>query len=112
MATRPTVKRKKNPVPPSRRLQVDAGMKLFSDFTGHDGKLFSVSKPNMPDVVLVVGYLDAVMYETIRDGETEKYIHKFKKQSRPLLCSSSDGKQLIVLGGGYDFTERGIVDKT
>ena len=63
-------------------------------------------------MVITVGYLDAVMYETVRDGKTEKYIHRFKKQARPLLCSSYDGTQLLILGGGYDFTDRGIVDKT
>jgi len=105
------VKRKTNPVPHVKKTQVGQGMKLFSDFTGSKGKLVTVSKPDMPNVALVVGYLDAVMYETIRDGKPEKYIHKFKKKSRPLLASSYDGKQLLVLGGGYDFTDRGIVDK-
>ena len=51
------------------------------------------------------------MYDTVRDGESEKYIHRFKKRSRPLLVSSSDGKSLHILGGEYEFTDRGIVDK-
>lgn len=104
-------RRKANPVPHLKQVQIDKGMDLFANFTGHKGELFSVEKPNIPDVVLTVGYLDAVMYETIRDGKVEKYIHKFAKKSRPLLCSTYDGKQLIILGGGYDFTDRGIVDK-
>lgn len=109
MAKKPT--RKRNPVPPSRTAQVNAGMDLFQRFTGHNGNLFSLMQPTMPDVGLVVGYLDGVMYTTVRDGKTEKYLHQFKKKSRPLLISSFDGTQLIILGGGYDFTERGIVDK-
>ncbi|HJW55870.1 MAG TPA: hypothetical protein VJ577_11400 [Burkholderiaceae bacterium] len=106
-----TTKRKAGQVPLQLRAKVNSANKLFSEFTGHNGECFSVEKPDMPNVALVVGYLDGVMYETIRDGKTEKYLHRFKKKSRPLLCSSSDGKQLIVLGGAYDFTDRGIVDK-
>lgn len=105
------VQRKKNPVAPTQKTQIDQGMQLFGDFTGTKGKLVTVSKPDMPDVALIVGYLDAVMYETIRDGKVEKYIHKFKKKSRPLLASSYDGNQLLILGGGYNFTDRGIVDE-
>ncbi len=107
------VTRKKNPVPPSSRLkdeELNDGLKLFSDFTGHDGEVFHLDKPRMPKVMLVVGYCDGVLYTTVRDGKTEKYIHKFKAKARPLLCSSSDGQQLFIVGGQYNFTERGIVD--
>lgn len=65
----------------------------------------------VPDVGLKIGHLDGVLYTTVRDGKTEKYIHKFKRSSRPLLAVSFDGKNLIMLGGAYQFTERGIVDK-
>lgn len=84
---------------------------LYTDFTGHDDpQLDKVSVPSMPNVALAIGQVDGIMYTTVRDGRTEKYIHRFKKQSRPLLCSSPDGKQLIMIGGSYDFTDRGIVD--
>jgi len=65
------------------------------------------------DVVFRVGTVDGVLYTTVRDGRTEKYIHEFRKKSRPhlaVLAVSHDGKQLFILGGGYTFTERGIVD--
>jgi len=62
------------------------------------------------DVVFRVGTVDGILYTTVRDGNTEKYIHEFKKKSRPHLAVSHDGKQLFILGGGYAFTERGIVD--
>ena len=65
----------------------------------------------VPQTALAIGELDGVMYTTRRDGKQEKYIHKFKKSSRPLLCASFDGKILVVLGGAYQFTKRGIVDK-
>lgn len=63
------------------------------------------------DVGLKVGHCDGILYTTVRDGKTEKYIHKFKRSSRPLLAASFDGKSLVLIGGSYQFTERGIVDK-
>ena len=64
-----------------------------------------------PKTGLVIGELDGVLYTTVRDGETEKYIHEFKKKSRPLLVSSHDGDSLHIIGGEYEFTEKGIEDR-
>jgi len=63
------------------------------------------------DVLMLIGHCDGVLYTTRRDGQVEKYIHKFSGKSRPLLASSFDGKQLYLLGGAYDFTEEGITDR-
>lgn len=62
------------------------------------------------DVGFKFGDCDGILYTTVRDGRTEKYIHTFKKNSRPILASSSDGKQIALIGGKYKFTDRGIVD--
>lgn len=64
-----------------------------------------------PQVGLVIGELDGVLYTTTRDGEVEKYIHRFKKRARPLLVSSFDGHQLGIVGGRFQFTEAGIEDR-
>jgi hypothetical protein len=64
-----------------------------------------------PKTGLVIGELDGVLYTTVRDGKKEKYIHKFKARSRPLLISSSDGESLHIIGGKYAFTESGINDR-
>lgn len=106
-------KHKKNPVPASKRVQIRNASKLYSDFTGHEASEYeTLDKPVLPDVMIRVGEIDFVGYTTVRDGKTEKYIHKFSKKCRPLFTVSHDGKQLFMLGGSYDFTERGIVDKT
>ncbi len=63
------------------------------------------------DVGLKIGRCDGILYTTIRDGVTEKYIHEFKKKARPVLVASYDGKQLLLVGGKFTFTDRGIVDK-
>lgn len=110
--------RQQNPVPPSSRVRaadrdIHKAARLFADFTGHDPEVIgAIDKPVIPDALLAVGEVDGILYSTVRDGKLEKYIHKFAKQSRPLFAVSPDGKQLFMLGGAYNFTERGIVDET
>ena len=103
-------KRRRNPVGPTQR-EVDSAANLFKDFTGdHPERMKNVRLP-VPKTGLVVGELDGVLYTTTRDGKREAYIHEFKKGSRPTLVSSHDGESLHILGGEYEFTERGIEDR-
>jgi len=111
--------RLKNPVPPSSRAhkqrhvedQKEQAKLLYEKFTGHNpGDEVMIDKPVYPDVMSVIGDIDGILYTTVRDGKTESYIHKFKKNSRPLFCVAPDGKSLYMLGGAYQFGERGIVD--
>lgn len=84
---------------------------LYERFTGHDvEELGRVKAPPIPKVLAVIGECDGVLYTTTRDGQLEKYIHEFAHKDKPLLCVSPDGGQLFLIGGGYVFTERGIVD--
>lgn len=123
------MKRQRNPVPPSSRLRAkaraaatvrrdeqaefDRARRLYGDFSGHEAEpLARVAWPKRPKVAFVVGYCDGILYSTVRDGEPEKYIHRFKKSDRPLLVVDPDGTQLILLGGAFKLTERGIVDLT
>lgn len=106
---------KSNPIRSTKLKQskINQAAKLIQDFSGHKARVFGrVQFPPNPDVGVVVGLVLGVSYETKRDGVNEKYYHRFTlKHSRPLLVSSEDGKQLYLLGGEYDFTERGIVDR-
>jgi hypothetical protein len=61
-------------------------------------------------VGLTIGECNGILYSTVRDGEAEKYIHRFKKSARPLLVASHDGSALALVGGNFRFTNRGIVD--
>ena len=105
---------KRNPVPPSSKsltAQVKRAKNLFKRFTGRDSEYADkVQIPEYPDAVVCIGDVAGIMYNTIRDGKAEKYLHRFHASSRPLFCVSPDGAQLFLLGGAYDFTERGIVD--
>lgn len=110
-----------NPVPPSSRAgmtkatrnQIDRAADLYERFTGHDAlELGRVKVPAMPAVGVAIGEVDGILYSTIRDGVLEKYIHRFRKSDRPLFVVAPDGKVLYLLGGNYNFTERGIVDES
>lgn len=84
---------------------------LYSNFTGHEEvDAIKVSVPQMPQVLMEIGYVDYIGYTTVRDYKEERYQHDWKKKARPLLCSSPDGKSLYMLGGAFTFGERGIVD--
>lgn len=107
-------------VPPSSKAgrfrpassEIEKAGDLYRRFTGHEpGEIGAVQLPAMPKTGIVVGTLDGLLYTTVRDGVEEKYIHKFSKRSKPLFVVSPDGKQIFVIGGEYDFTERGIVDR-
>lgn len=91
--------------------EVSDARDLYEDFTGHEATRGQKVKVKVPAAALKVGSLDGVLYTTVRDGKTEKYIHKFRKTSRPVLAAGSDGKSLHVIGGSFEFTERGIVDR-
>lgn len=95
--------------PTSREVQ-DA-VRRYEEFSGHRAEQGERVNLRVPRAGLVVGELDGVLYTTVRDGNTESYVHKFRKASRPLLVAGSDGRSLHVLGDDFEFTERGIVDK-
>lgn len=93
-----------------KQAAIKQSIKLFEDFSGHSPQYIDkVSLPVHP-VAMAIGHLSGVMYETVRDGKREKYIHQFKKGCRPVLAVSPDGKQLYILAGEYKFTDAGIKD--
>lgn len=108
-----------NPVPASSRAgmsfeirdEIDQAASLYERFSGHNPEsIGKVRVPPTPRVGVAVGEVDGILYSTVRDGQLEKYIHKFRKSDRPLFVVAPDGKQLFLIGGNYTFTERGIVD--
>ena len=102
--------RGRNPVPLSKHAKIGKAVELFENFTGHTPKY--VDRIDIPahDVALKIGQCDGVLYTTVRDGRRESYIHKFNKSARPLLCTTFDGRQLLLIGGSFEFTETGIND--
>lgn len=96
----------------NKKIDLNKARKLYRDFSGHEPEsLGNLSIPDLPKVGIVIGEVEGIIYNTVRDDVFERYIHKFKKSARPLFIVSPDGKQLLLLDGDFDFTERGIVDK-
>jgi hypothetical protein len=110
------VKYLSNPTGPAGGERLDLilqARRVYQDFTGHTGEFdrVKVRLPDMPKALAVIGECTGILYDTVRDGELEKYIHRFRKSSRPLMCVSPDGLQIYLVGGNFKFTDRGIVDK-
>lgn len=102
--------RRKNPE------AIDAAAKKLEDFTGREATHVERAPARSAEKTgLVIGELDQIGYQAAREGidggRTARYMHKFRKGSRPLLAVSTDGKQLHVVGGQYEFTEAGIEDR-
>jgi len=83
----------------------------LSEFIGREiGDFKEVSIGNNYDVGYVLGEIPEIHYIAERDGELFQFHHAFNESSRPLLVVSFDGEQLIIAGGRYSVTDRGIVD--
>lgn len=101
---------KKNPIKNSRKRRVKKAQVLYEDFTGHPADEYEVVELPQHDTGLKVGNVLGIMYETVRDGKNEKYLHEFKKASRPAFVVSHDGQQIYLIGGSYLFKDSGIND--
>jgi prophage antirepressor-like protein len=96
--------------------KLDQAAKKLEDFTGREATHVERARARSDERTgLVLGPLERVIYHAAREGieggATVRWDHKFRKNSRPLLAVSTDGKQLHVVGGQYEFTEAGIEDR-
>lgn len=92
-------------------MSVRAATDLLERFSGQEATTSESIDIELPEAVLFVGYLTGVMYRAVRDGEEIEYLHEFKESSQPQLMASSDGSGLWIVGGNFEFTERGIEDR-
>lgn len=93
------------------RRAIRQAIALYESFRERRPRKIKVLQVDIPQVVACVGHVDYIGYTTTHGRKTQPYKHKFFPGSRPLLCVSADGRQLLLLGGRYVFDERGIVDK-
>lgn len=105
------LKRGKNPLPKSKWKKLEEASQRYEDFSGHEAKFIDEKDLKKMEVGFKIGTVDFIGYTTKRDGRVEKYVHKFKRSSRPILASNYDGKYIGLVNGKYHFTDRGIVDK-
>jgi hypothetical protein len=97
----------RKPATPAERQAAE----LFEAFTGDEAEHSErITVPPLPKAATFVGLCDGVLYTAVRDGQRQRFIHRFRLKDRPVLACSPDGRQLLLLGGSYEFTDRGIVD--
>ena len=84
--------------------------KLYEEFREKQPKRGRRIEYVAPKVLMVMGNLRFVGYDTTRNGKTELYKHDFAPGSRPILCADGDTGKLFIVEGRYHVTPRGIVD--
>lgn len=84
---------------------------LYESFREKRPKRLAKLRVDIPKVVACMGHVEALDYRTTHGKKVTLYHHNFAAGSRPLLCVSANGRQLMLLGGRYEFTGRGIVDQ-
>ena len=82
-------------------------IKLYKQFHGEPPRhRDNIAVPDYK-VLMRIGPLTHIAY--IADDDGKNYMHKFKLSSRPIL--TTDGKHLVIIGGRFRFTDRGITDR-
>ena len=94
-----------------KRRKARAAVKRYEGFTGHQADSYTEVQVPVVEVALEVGMVEGIAYSAVRDGKLERYFHEFKPSARPILAASHDGRQLLLIGGNFEFTDRGITDK-
>lgn len=88
--------------------KVKQAARLYESFHGQAPRSVKRVASKPVQVAMAIGRLEAVIYQT-PDGKL--YKHEFRGAARPVLAASHDGRKLVVQGGRYRMTWRGIVDK-
>ena len=90
--------------------KIKNAMDGYRKFTGHEPVAMDEIEIPAVDVGFKFGKCDGVLYTAVRDGIEERYIHEFSEEAKPDIVSAHDGRVVMLVGGAYRFTSRGIVD--
>jgi hypothetical protein len=90
--------------------EIGKAVQLYESFREKTPRKIGRIKMPIPKAVACIGYIEALDYRTTHGKTATLYRHDFAPGSRPLFAVSADGRQLLMLGGRFKFTERGIVD--
>jgi hypothetical protein len=89
---------------------VKRAQKLWRDFREEPvGRTRSV-EIDIPRAAMVLGRCEFIGYVTTHKGKTYLYLHQFAKGSRPRLVAGTRRGQLLLVGGRFKVTDRGITD--
>jgi len=90
--------------------QMPEARRRFEDFhyrKPKEGEIANIGGLIVPTLGLEVGEFIGIGYKSVGNGV--EYYHEFSGRNRPLVFVNSDGRQLYILKGGYQFTRRGFV---
>jgi len=93
-----------------RHRDVKKALKLYTEFREAQPERGRQIELEMPKVLMVLGNVRFIGYDTTRRGKTELYKHDFAAGSRPILCADGETGKLFIIEGRYHVTPRGIVD--
>lgn len=82
------------------------GIKLGSQWLTPKGQLNIL----IPDALAVIGRVNAIEYDCVRDGKTVQARHAFAPGARPALAVGTGKGEVFALGTSFRFTDRGFVD--
>ena len=88
----------------SKHPDVQKAVKLYKNFREATPKRGRTIEFEMPKVLMVMGNVRFIGYDTTRRGKTELYKHNFAPGSRPLLCADGKTGQLFIVEGRYHVT--------
>lgn len=86
--------------------------KLFRGFRMRDPRSVTDVRVDLPTAVITMGPIRGIAYEMPRGRRHVLYWHEFAKGSEPTLTAGPDRCGIVVIGGNYRVTDRGIVDYT
>lgn len=90
------------------REDLDRAARLYRNFHERPARRIRLVPLRAPRVAMQIGRLDAVLYSS---DHGVRYKHAFRGRSRPYLVASHDGRTLAIVGGRFQMTARGIVDR-
>lgn len=93
---------------PLSREELARAAALYRGFHEKPPRRVRFLRARLPKVAMQIGRLEGVMYDA---DHGPRYRHMFRGKSRPYLVASPDGRTLVIVGGRFRMTARGIVDQ-
>lgn len=87
-----------------------AARRLFREFREKKPGRGRWVKIDVPKAMTVIGRAVLIGYDTTHGRRAVPYTHEFAPGSRPLLVAGPKRGQIYLIGTGFKFTRRGIVD--
>jgi hypothetical protein len=99
------VSRRRNPPD-----DIERAAELYREFREEEPRVAGFRDISLPEAVFEIGVCQFIGYLTTHAGKETAYVHGFAPGSQPSLYTSGRRSELLLLGGRFRMTPRGIVD--